>query len=212
MNDKEDFETSSTRLWEGLPAPLPPWRLKELYGPAMEETRLLIRKAFAPSRAEVVVSLLRQAGRMAMRIASHAADVATDLLTPSPSPQPAFATRALGGSRPPAFSSRSGAADRLVVEKPGEGGHRLHLELETGANNSLDVRVCLLDASGARVAPLELSISDSESGDILLKPTRYASGEVVLHGVEPGLYGISAIAGDVVSTLSLLIGEEAGSN
>lgn len=207
MNANEDIDALCARLWEGLPDPLPPERIKALYGPAMEESRILIRKAFAPSAADVAVSLLREAGRTAMRIASRAADVAAELLEPPPVLQPAYAARALGAAPAAARPASSGA---LSVEKPGEGGLRLRLEIDAGANGRLDVRVRLLDASGARIAPFELSVADSESGEVLLKPTRYASGEAVLRGVRPGLYGLTAVAGDSVSTLSLRIGEEAG--
>ena len=203
MNASKDFANPSARLWRGLPPPLPPERIRALYGPAMEESRLLIRKAFAPSAADVAVSCLREVGRAAIRVVSQAADVAAEWLAPPAAAPAACAARSLGSA--PGTASPSG---RLSVEKPGEDGCRLRLEIDAGANGRLDVRVRLLDASGARVAPVELSVADPDSGEILLKPTRYASGEAVIRGVRPGLYGISAIAGDLVSTLSLRIGDE----
>ena len=62
---------------EELPAPLSPERLKALYGPAMERSRGFIHMAFAPSVADVVVSLLSETGHTMMRIISQAAEVAS---------------------------------------------------------------------------------------------------------------------------------------
>lgn len=208
MNANEDIEALCAQLWGGLPDPLPPERIKALYGPAMEETRPLLRKAFAPSAVDIAVACLREAGSTAIRIVSQAADVVAELFDPLPAFQPDYATRAVGAFSNTGFALHSDSRGHLTVEKPGDGGLRLHLDVETGASGHLDVRVRLLDASGARVAPFELSVADLESGGVLLKPTRYASGEVVLHGVEPGLYGFSAISGDAVSTCSIRIGED----
>lgn len=207
MNAKEDIETLCAQLWEGLPAPLPRERIKALYGPAMEESRPLLRKAFAPSAVDIAVACLREAGRTAIRIVSQAADVVAELFDPQPAFKPVYATRAVGASSNPGPAPHSNSIGHFTVEKTGNGGFRLHLDVEAGASGHLDVRVSLLDASDVRVAPFELSVADLESGDVLLKPTRYDSGEVVLHGVEPGQYGFSAIAEDAVSTLSLRVEE-----
>lgn len=208
INASEDIEALCAQLWEGLPAPLPPERIRALYGPAMEESRALLSKAFAPSAVDIAVACLREAGSTAVRIVSHAADVVIELLGPQPILQPAYATRAVGVNSGSAPALHSNSFSRLSVEKPGEGGVRLHLDAEVMANGNLDVKVRMLDASDACVAPIELSVADLESGDVLLKPTRYDSGEVVLRSVEPGLYGFSAIAGEAASTISLRVGKD----
>ena len=205
MNAKEDIEALCAKLWEGLPAPLPQERIKAIYGPAMDESRQLLQKAFAPSAVDIAVACLREAGSVAIRIVSQAADVVVELFDPQPIFQPVCATRAVGTSSNPDSAPHSDSMGHLTVEKLGDGGGRLHLDVEAGAIGHLNVRVRLLDALDARVAPFELSVADLESGEVLLKPTRYDSGEVVLHGVEPGQYGFSAIAGDAVSTLSLRV-------
>ena len=214
MNDmntsEEDIEALCAKLWEGLPAPLPQERIKAIYGPAMDESRRLLQKAFAPSAVDIAVACLREAGSTAIRIVSQAADVVAELFNPQPAFQfqPTYATRAVGVSSNSGSVSHSDSVGRLSIEKPGDSGFRLHLDIESGASDRIDIRVRLLDASDVRVAPFELSVADLESGEVLLKPTRYASGEVVLHCVEHGLYGFSAVAGDVVSCLSLRIGKD----
>ena len=208
MNAKEDIEALCAKLWEGLPAPLPQERIKAIYGPAMDESHRLLQKAFAPSAVDIAVACLREAGSTAIRIVSQAADVVTELLNPQPTFQPAYATRAVGAFTNSGSAPHPGSMGHLVVEKSGDGGLHLHLDVKAVASGHLDVRVCLLNASDAHVAPFELSVADLESGEVLLKPTRYDSGEVVLHGVEPGSYGFSAIAGDAVSTLSLRVGKD----
>lgn len=208
MNAKEDIEALCAKLWEGLPAPFPKERIKAIYGPAMDESRQLLQDAFAPSAADIAVACFREASRVAIRIVSQAADVVTELFNPQPTFQPAYATRAVGALANSGSTPHSDSMSHLMVEKSGDGGFHLHLDVKAVASGHLDMRVCLRDASDVIVAPFELSVADLESGEILLKPTRYDSGEVVLHSVEPGLYGFSAIAGDAVSTLSLCIGKD----
>jgi hypothetical protein len=99
----------------------------------------------------------------------------------------------------------------VALKKSAGGGARLRVALEAEGTRR-DLRVGMEDATGRRLAPMELTVVDGESGKMLLDGARYGSGEAVLRGLEDGVYELAAESGGEVAAFALKVGKAAAAN
>lgn len=187
--------------------------LKAQYGDLIRETGEGIRAAFArPRPVDLAVAAVARAGRTVFAVLGRAAEAAAEAAgsvaeafpAPAPAPVPAYGTRAIG---PRPAGGEPGVASRVVaLKKSAGGGARLRVALEAEGTRR-DLRVGMEDATGRRLAPMELTVVDGESGKMLLDGARYGSGEAVLRGLEDGVYELAAESGGEVAAFALKVGQ-----
>ncbi|MBR4190632.1 MAG: hypothetical protein IKQ55_11820 [Kiritimatiellae bacterium] len=190
--------------------------LKAQYGDLIRETGEGIRTAFArPRPVDLAVAAVVRAGRTVFAVLGRAAEAAAEAAGtiaeafPAPAPVPAYGTRAIG---PRPAGAEPGVASRVVaLKKSAGGGARLRVALEAEGTRR-DLRVGMEDATGRRLAPMELTVVDGESGKMLLDGARYGSGEAVLRGLEDGVYELAAESGGEVAAFALKVGKAAAAN
>lgn len=187
--------------------------LKAQYGDLIRDTGAGIRAAFArPRPVDLAVSAVVRAGRTVYAVLERAAEVATEAVSaawPVPEPVPAYGTRSVG---PRQAGAAPQGAERVEASKEAEGGGaRLRVALES-AGERRDLRVGMENAVGRRLAPMELTVVDGESGKMLLEGARYGSGEAVLRGVEDGVYVLAAESGGEVAAFALKLGKADAGN
>ncbi len=200
MENKHTIEDFANAVFSSPLEPLSDREIDALYGRDIKELGKLIGRVQARQRAaDLVVSLIRNAGRAALDLVEAVQGVVTDFAD-TMTPMPAYVTRALG-AKPSA--GRVGV-ERIKAAKEGDGA-TLKVLIEN-ASGLCNVRISLEDpAEGRMLSPLELYIEDREDGKVLLEKTSYASGEAILRGVEPGEYWIEAECGDKSAEMALKV-------
>ncbi len=202
MEDKGTVEEFSDDIFSAPLEPLSDREIDALYGRDVRELGKLIGRVQARQRAaDLVVSCVRNAGKVALDVVNAVRGVFTDFSGAMFS-APAYATRGIG-PRPP--SDPGGRVGPLRIEATKEGdGARIKVVIEDAAGRC-DIRLLLEDPAGGRLSPLELYIEDREDGKVLLENTSYASGEAILRGVEPGEYWIEAESGGKSADMALRV-------
>ena len=200
MEDKNTIEEFAKAVFCSPLETLSDSEIDALYGKDVKTLGKLIGRVQARQRAaDLVVSCVRDAGKVALNVVDAVQGVVTNFLD-AVFPAPMYATRALG-ARP---SVSHAGAGRIEATKDGQGA-RLRIVIENAAGRC-DMRVNLEDAAaGGMLSPLELYIEDREDGKVLLETTSYASGEAILRGVEPGEYWIEAACGDKSAEMALKV-------
>ena len=107
----------------------------------------------------------------------------------SSAPNYACATRAIGGGR------ENGTPTKLSFEKFGD-GCSLKVELEVASSGG-NLNVRLLDDAGNAILPFSLTVTDAESGKVLLPCREFKAGTATIKGIEIGRYEIVASSGSV---------------
>ena len=208
MRTDKEHEAVARRAME-RPAPgLSDAALMAQYGGLVRATGEGLRAAFAhPRPVDLAVAAVVRAGRTAYAVLGRAVEAAGAMAGALEMPEPAYATRGIGGR---GAGGAGGGVARLEALKPTAGGEaRLRVALESEGTRR-DLRVGLEDAAGRRLAPMELTVVDGENGKRLLDGARYGSGEAVMRGLEDGVYELSAESGDEVAVFTLKIGGTGG--
>ena len=200
-NNSSDSRAHCEELFQTFPPSLPRERIRTLYGAEIhrmvESTAALLSR---PTATDVVISVLRTAGRRALRLVSHAADIVANGLPPV-GLQPAMAVRGMG--MPPAAPS----AEKVEIAQT-SGSATLRVVVEATGDHQ-DARIRLEDGNGAVTGPMELTVIDLDTDKELLDARRFESGEAVLRGIDAGQYLFLAEGDNGEAVLSLRI-ESAG--
>ena len=146
--------------------------------------------------AEVSISLGRDIRAGIENVARWVDSVLPDFSFEA-TPNLAYATRALGAD------GRSDSPVKLAFEKSGDGcSLRIDMEvMSSGAN----LKIRLLDSVGNAISPFSLSVTDAESGEVLLAGREFKTGAANVKGVKKGMYEISALAGSLECGISLAV-------
>lgn len=203
MEHKSKTEEFAEAVFGTPLEPLSRREIEALYGREIKSIGRLIGRTLARRRAaDLVVSFAYDAGRAAMKIVDAVGDVVANIVdTALPMPVQAYAIRGLGGAAVPGAVRGAG---RIEAKKEGDGA-TLKVSIEDSAGRC-DVRIRIEDSvTGGMLSPMDLYIEDMEDGSILLKRTPYASGEAILHGVEPGEYWIEADCGGKSAEIALKV-------
>ena len=198
MKIDTDYRSLCEQLWAKLPPPLSGEQIQVLYGDAIDSmVKQAVDALSRPSVADLVVSVLRDAGTRFLKLVSHAADVVAETLPPVDL-QPAMAARSMGGApvspsvavRVEASRSYGAATLRVVVEASG---------------TRQVVRIRLEDRDGNVAGPMILTLIDIGADEKVLDNRHFDSGEAVLRDVDPGDYLILAEGDEDAITLTLRI-------
>jgi len=105
----------------------------------------------------------------------------------APAPNYAYATRAIGGD------GGNEKPTKMSFEKTGD-GCSLKIDLEL-AGSGANVKVAVLDGIGNAILPFSLTVTDVDSGKVLLPRREFTAGAANIKGVKMGRYEIAASAG-----------------